>query len=112
MIENLTHWAETASKGDYLAYYHSMTVESVGPQEYRVTHDDSGECIWSGTAASSQEAYDRAHDAITADGSRCGWGDAELAAANRILARGDLRIEADDMGLRVVSVEAVRSRAP
>lgn len=104
MVENIRSWAETASEGDYLAHYDSMTVEQVSPGKYAVTHDDSGRTIWVGMAASTQAAYDAAQEADT--GSRCGWDDAELADVERILRRGNLTLKTDDRGL-VASAQTI-----
>jgi hypothetical protein len=38
-------------------------------------------------------------------GSRCGYSDSELASIRSLLTVRDLRLEADDRGLRVVRVE-------
>jgi len=38
------------------------------------------------------------------DGSRCGWGDDELAEIETALARRKLRLDADDVGLIAVAL--------
>ena len=109
MTTNLMAWAETASAGDRLAAWASMTVEEQPTEDdaecellglahqYIVTHDDSGRVIWAGEATSTEAAYERACRADS--GSRCGWSDAELGAARRVLRRGGLTIATDDRGL-------------
>lgn len=97
------YWAETASKGDRLAYWASMTVEETA-SGYTVTHDDSGRVVWSGKAASNEDAYARAERAD--HGSRCGWDDAELDDAKRILRRGGLTLATDDLGLYAAEVQS------
>jgi hypothetical protein len=116
MSIDLKTWAETASEGDYLAYYYVMTVEETEPGHYRVTHDDSDGVIWEGDVeepANDEQrtggrhgAYARAYARaeLAAIGSRCGWDDAELAEVRRILARGGLTLRADDRGLVAAAV--------
>ena len=102
-IENLTHWATTAVAGDYAARYEQMSCEETAAGYWVVTQDANGSVIWEGEATDGQAAYDHAERANT--GSRCGWGDSEIDAAQRILARSDLTLVADDRGL-VVAVSA------
>jgi acyl-CoA reductase-like NAD-dependent aldehyde dehydrogenase len=103
-VENVAQWATTASAGDYLAYYSQMTTEETRPGYWTVTGDASGEVIWEGEAASSDEAYEAAERANERQ-SLCGFSEMVLDEAKRVLRRGDLTIAADDMGLRVVARE-------
>ena len=102
-IENLSHWATTAVAGGYAARYDQMSCEETATGYWAVTQDANGSVIWEGEATDGQAAYDHAERADT--GSRCGWGDSEIDAAQRILARSDLTLVADDRGL-VVAVSA------
>ena len=101
MISNLAMWATTAAVGDYAAHYTQMTCEETAPGHWVVTQDANGSVVWEGEAISSEAAYRHAEQADT--GSRCGWGDSELDEAKRILARGNLTLIADDMGLVVAA---------
>jgi hypothetical protein len=102
-VENVAQWATTASAGDCLGYYSQMTTEETRPDYWTVTGDASGEVIWEGEASSSDDAYEAATRADSR--SHCGFAESAIADAGRVLARGGLRIEADDMGLRVVHVQ-------
>jgi acyl-CoA reductase-like NAD-dependent aldehyde dehydrogenase len=104
MTTNLMAWTETASVGDRLAHWASMTVEETAPGRYTVTHDDSGAVMWEGEAASTDAAYAAAERAD--EGSRCGWSDSELGAAKRILRRGGLTLATDDLGLYAAQVQS------
>lgn len=106
---DLSVWAETAQEGDYAAWHERMSVEQTEPGYFVVTHDTSGGVVWEGNCkmpaddenreGGKWDAYDLACQPDS--GSRCGWSDSELDAANKILARGDLRLVADDFGLVV-----------
>ena len=56
------------------------------------------------------EYADDSYDDRTDSGSRCGYGDGELAQIRDWLAPRGLTVRADDRGLRVVSVDAESGR--
>lgn len=69
-LQDAIEWAQECEAGDYL-----------------VTYD--GWEAYSGTSAED----------TVADGSRCGFGDDELAAIERVLRDRDMTLQADDSGL-------------